>query len=87
MGKKLTLHIDDSVLHKAFYYAENQGLDLSTVVESFLRKFVVSSHKDTVKNFPISDKVRSLSGRLKVKGDNVDWENEKNSYFEEKYGL
>lgn len=72
----MILHIDDSVLHKAFYYAENQGLDLSTVVESFLRKFVVSSHKDTVKNFPISDKVRSLSGRLKVKGDDVDWESE-----------
>lgn len=37
--------------------------------------------EDKINNFPISDKVKSLSGRLKVGGNAIDWDKEKEEYY------
>lgn len=84
----MNLHISDSVLRKAFFYAKEQGVDLSVMVEAYLNKFVTfSSQKDKAKEFPVSEQVRSLAGRLTIAGKDIDWEKEKESYFADKYGL
>ncbi|WP_455626235.1 glycosyltransferase [Parabacteroides sp.] len=43
-------------------------------------------YRELLGEIPISDKVRCLSSRLKVKGEGADWKKEKDSYLEGKYG-
>lgn len=45
------------------------------------------SVEDKINDFPISDKVKSLSGRLKVDGNDIDWDKEREEYYREKYAL
>ena len=87
MERNTVLHINDAVLHTAFKYAESKGMDLSAMVESFLIQMVSIDEKTKVRNFPISDKVKSLAGRMKVDASHLDFEKEKENYMKEKYGL
>ena len=88
MNGNMRLHINDAVLHNAFLYAEEKGVDLSVVVENFLKRLTISVKKeDKITNFPVSPKVKSLAGRVKIKSGSKDWEHEKDEYFKEKYGL
>ena len=87
MERNTVLHINDAVLHTAFKYAESQGMDLSAVVESFLIRMVSMDDKKPARNFPISDKVKSLAGRIKVDSSHLNLEKEKEDYLKEKYGL
>ena len=99
--EQVALHINDAILHEASLYAKEQGVDLSVVIESFLkrwiskpslaekiRKFPISNEvKSLTGKFPISNEVKSLTGHLKVDGSVIDWEKEKENYLTEKYGL
>ena len=65
MERNISLHINETILHNTFQYAESKGMDFSAVIESFLIRMLTVNEKDKVKNFPISDKVRSLANRIK----------------------
>lgn len=87
MERNISLHINETILHNAFQYAESKGMDLSAVVESFLIRMLTVNEKDKVKNFPISDKVRSLANRIKPDITLLDDKTEKDDYLRGKYGL
>lgn len=87
MERNTSLHINEAVLHNAFQYAESKGMDLSTVVESFLIRMLSVDEKDKIKKFPISDKVRSLAGRMKSNVVMPDAKKVKEDYLKEKYDL
>ena len=88
MNGNYSLTIDDSVLHKALFYAEAKGVNLSSIIESFLSRWTrEQTVKEKINNFPISQKVKSLAGRMKTDGNSLDWDVQKEMYFKEKYGL
>ena len=87
MDRNVTLRIDNTVLHNAFRYAESNGMDLSAIVESFLLRFMAVNENANRQAFPISEKVKSLSTRLKHVPQGFDWEKEKDAYLKEKYEL
>lgn len=82
-----SLHISNAVLRKALVCAESKGTNQSAVVESLLAQWTTEQTlEEKINNFPISDKVKSLAGRIKT-SKAVDWEQQKDEYFKEKYGL
>lgn len=86
--EQVALHINDAILHEASLYAKEQGVDLSVVVESFLKRWISKpSLAEKISKFPISNEVKSLTSHLKVDGNIIDWEKEKENYLTEKYGL
>ena len=86
--EQVALHINDAVLHEASLYAKEQGVDLSVVIESFLKRWISKpSLAEKIRKFPISNEVKSLTSHLKVDGSVIDWEKEKENYLTEKYGL
>lgn len=86
--EQVALYINDAVLHEASLYAKEQGVDLSVVVESFLKRWISKpSLAEKIRKFPISNEVKSLTSHLKVDGNIIDWEKEKENYLTEKYGL
>ena len=86
--EQVALHIDNVVLHEASLHAKEQGVDLSVVIESFLKRWISKpSLEDKIRKFPISKEVKSLAGHLKMEGNAIDWEKEKDNYLIEKYGL
>ena len=87
MERNTSLHINESVLHNAFQYAESKGMDLSAIVESFLVRMLTVNEKDKISNFPISDRVRSLAGRMKSEVVLPDDKKAKEDYLKEKYDL
>ena len=73
--EQVALHINDAILHEA-------------VVESFLKRWISKpSLAEKIRKFPISNEVKSLTSHLKVDGNIIDWEKEKENYLTEKYGL
>lgn len=87
MERNTSLHINESVLHNAFQYAESKGMDLSAIVESFLVRMLTVNERDKISNFPISDRVRSLAGRMKSEVVLQDDKKAKEDYLKEKYDL
>ena len=61
MADNMTLHINNAILHQAFQYADAKGMNLSQIIESFLLNLVHVDKEESLKNFPISDKVKSLA--------------------------
>ena len=87
MERNTSLHINESVLHNAFQYAESKGMDLSAIVESFLVRMLTVNEKDKISNFPISDRVRSLAGRMNPEVVLQEDKKAKEDYLKEKYDL
>jgi len=87
MENNMTLHINHAILHQAFQYADAKGVNLSQIIESFLLNLVHVDKEEGLKNFPISDKVKSLATRIQKDTQNIDWEKEKEEYLMQKYGL
>lgn len=88
--KSEILHIDNALLHKAFSYTRSQGLDLSAILEDFLIQLIShsqSSVEEKIRKVKISNEVKSLAGRLNLEGNAVDWDEAKQAYFREKYGV
>ena len=87
MENNMILHINNAVLHQAYQYADAKGLNLSQIVESFLLNLIHVKKGENIKNFPISDKVKSLSKRIRQDALGIDYEEEKEEYLKQKYGL
>lgn len=65
MTTKLTLTIDDTVIHSAKDYAQKRGKSLSSVVENYLKSLSAKqSYSDD-----ISPRVKKLMGVIKLPGD------------------
>ncbi len=88
MNSNYSLHIDDSLLHRARTYAQLKGLNLSVVIEGLLSKWTKEqSIEEKIANFPISAKVSSLAGRIATTNQTDDWKSRKEEYLREKHGL
>ena len=87
MENNMTLHINNAILRQAFQYADAKGINLSQIIESFLLNLVHVDKEESLKKFPISDKVKSLATRVQKETQNIDWEKEKEEYLMQKYGL
>lgn len=86
--EQIALHINRDVFQQASLYAKEQGVDLSAVIESFLIKWVSKlSLEEKIKNFPISEEVKSLAKHLHIDGNAMDWDKEREHYLVDKYGF
>ena len=87
METKAALHINNALLTQAMHYAKENEIDLSSVVNDFLYRFIVATKTEMHANqMKVSNKVRSLAHRLPAL-EGMDLSNEKELYFIEKYGL
>lgn len=84
MFETANLHIDGQTLNRAYLYAQAHGLDLSSVIESFLLQFAMGK-TDNVRNREISKEVMELAGSLSDANATDDWKAEKETYLLEKY--
>jgi hypothetical protein len=78
MNKKITLHLDESVIASAKIYAAQNNISLSRLVETYLRSLV------DPKNVEITPLVKSLSGVVELPSD-FDVRDEYTNYLIEKY--
>jgi hypothetical protein len=80
MTTKLTLTIDDTVIHSAKKYAQMKGRSLSDVVENYLK--TLSSNQKT--DDEISPRVRKLMGVIQLPKD-FDYKDELGNALSKKY--
>lgn len=81
MKQKITLQIDQSVMNDAVSYAKNRGLNLSEVIENYLRSLSQSSNEEA-----ISDDILRLNGILKL-DEKVNYNDLIEEEMLKKYGL
>ena len=62
--EKVVLHIGEDTLREAFDVAKVRGMDLSSVVEEFLLRFISMKRSNMEKTIRVSDDVRALAGML-----------------------
>ena len=87
MDTSATLHINNALLTQAMHYAKENEIDLSSVVNDFLYRFIVATKTEMYAHqMKVSDKVRSLAHRLPTL-EGKDLSKEKEQFFIEKYGL
>ena len=79
MNTKLTLNIDKSIIKEAKYYAKQNQVSLSKLIENYLDSLVASNEKKTKK---ISSLVESLTG---VISSEVDERKAYRDHLSEKY--
>lgn len=79
MSTKLTLTIEDKVIHSAKEYARKKGKSLSDIVENYLKS--ITSPEETAE---ISPKVRKMMGVLKLPED-YDYKNDIRAALSKKY--
>ena len=83
-----TLKIDGLVLERALTHAKAKGLNLSALIESFLTHWTnEQTLEEKIKNFHISEEVKSLAGRISINDNEADYDKIKYEYFKEKYEL
>lgn len=79
MATKLTLYIDDDLVHNAKEYAKERGLSLSKVVNDFFRLLQRDDEHHTSHSAPLSSSLKGI-----IKSSETDEDKYKN-YLEEKY--
>ena len=80
----MDIAIDNKIYNQAQIYANQQGLNLSTIVEKFLLRFIGRSEIATTDSVP--DIVLSLLGAGEpVADDDLNGRKAYNQYLEEKY--
>ena len=79
MNTKLTLNIDKSIIEEAKYYAKQNQVSLSKLIENYLDSLVTSNE---TKNTKISSLVESLTG---VISSEVDERKAYRDHLSEKY--
>jgi hypothetical protein len=76
--------IDSQLCQTALNHAQKQGLNLTSVIENFLARFV--GHSKTTTEQPVPDIVLSLLGAgEKVADDDLNAREAYNQYLEDKY--
>ena len=88
MTTKVTLDINEKLAEKAKKHAEEQGLSLSALVETFFSKIPEEKPKNVNKNplKPLPESFQRLEGILKVDKD-FDYKEELTKALSEKYGI
>jgi len=79
MNTKLTLNIDKSIIEDAKYYAVNNKMSLSKLVENYLKSLTKSSDKSK----KISPLVESLTGV--ISSENIDERKDYRDFLNKKY--
>ena len=76
--------INNNIYQQASAYAQKQGLSLTSVIENFLMRFIVSNQSATEQ--PVPDVVLSLLGAGEpVAEDDINAREAYQQYLEEKY--
>ncbi len=81
MNTKLTLTIEEEIIHKAKKYAKKNGRSLSAIIENYLK--VITKEETNDKN-EITPLVKSLRGSFKAP-QNYDYKKELSEGLSEKY--
>jgi len=84
MNTKLTLTIEESVIHKAKEYAKSKGDSLSGIVENYLK--AVTKNSSLNKNVELTPLVKSLKGSFKAP-DDFDYKKELQNELSKKYNF
>ena len=79
MNTKLTLNIDQDIIKEAKYYAKNNSVSLSKLIENYLQSL---TKKDSEKT-KVSPLVESLTGVISLESD--DYKKEYSDYLSKKY--
>jgi hypothetical protein len=79
MNTKLTLNIDQNVIEEAKFYAKNNSVSLSKLIENYLLSL---TRKNTEKT-KVSPLVESLTGVISL--ERKDYKKEYSDYLSEKY--
>jgi len=79
MSTKLTLNIDQNTIEEAKFYAKNNSVSLSKLIENYLQSL---TKKNTEKT-KVSPLVASLTGVITI--ENKDYEKEYSDYLSKKY--
>lgn len=79
MNTKLTLNIDQNVIEEAKFYAKNNSVSLSKLIENYLLSL---TRKNTEKT-KVSPLVESLTGVISL--ERKDYKKEYSDYLFEKY--
>ena len=79
MNTKLTLNIDEHVIEEAKFYAKNNSISLSKLIENYLLSLTKRNTEET----KISPLVESLTGVISFESD--DYKKEYSDYLSKKY--
>jgi hypothetical protein len=79
MNTKLTLNIDEHVIEEAKFYAKNNSVSLSKLIENYLLSLTKRNTEET----KISPLVESLTGVISLNSD--DYKKEYSDYLSKKY--
>lgn len=79
MNTKLTLNIDEHVIEEAKFYAKNNSVSLSKLIENYLLSLTKRSTEET----KISPLVESLTGVISL--ESADYKKEYSDYLSKKY--
>ena len=79
MNTKLTLNIDEHVIEEAKFYAKNNSVSLSKLIENYLLSLTKRNTEET----KISPLVESLTGVISLKS--ADYKKEYSDYLSKKY--
>jgi hypothetical protein len=79
MNTKLTLNIDQSVIEEAKFYAKNNSVSLSKLIENYL----LSLTKKNTEKTKVSPLVESLTGVISLESN--DYKKEYSDYLSKKY--
>jgi hypothetical protein len=79
MNTKLTLNIDQNVIEEAKFYAKNNSVSLSKLIENYL----LSLTKKNTEKTKVSPLVESLTGVISL--DTNDYKKEYSDYLSKKY--
>jgi hypothetical protein len=79
MNTKLTLNIDEHVIEEAKFYAKNNSVSLSKLIENYLLSLTKRNTEET----KISPLVESLTGVISLDSD--DYKKEYSDYLSKKY--
>jgi hypothetical protein len=79
MNTKLTLNIDEHVIEEAKFYAKNNSVSLSKLIENYLLSLTKRNTEET----KISPLVESLTGVISL--ESADYKKEYSDYLSKKY--
>lgn len=79
MNTKLTLNIDEHVIEEAKFYAKNNSVSLSKLIENYLLSLTKRNTEET----KISPLVESLTGIISL--ESSDYKKEYSDYLSKKY--
>lgn len=67
---KITLSIHDLALKEQIKeYAKQRGLSVSTIVENFLKKLIITAKKDERKDYGLPDELDSLLDGIEISNE------------------